>query len=66
MAESTPCLPQVTTRSIAYGEGLFSGGRYGGPEQVVVEISAGEFRYLETVIDRALAFLEAETTRVGC
>jgi hypothetical protein len=56
---------QVTSRSIGYGEGDYGAGHYGGPEQVIVEIDAGGFAYVESVVDDGLVFLEAEMHRLG-
>jgi hypothetical protein len=56
---------QVTSRRIGWGEGGYGEGRYGGVEQVVVDISADEFVYVETIVTSALAFLEAEIAKVG-
>jgi hypothetical protein len=51
---------QITSRSVALGEGDFGAGRYGGVEQVVVDIEASNFLYVENIVDNALAFLENE------
>ena len=48
---------QVSARPIGYGEGQYGAGRYGGPPQLVVDINPGDFRYVESVVDAALAFL---------
>jgi hypothetical protein len=56
---------QITARPIGYGEGPYGAGRYGGVEQVVVDIASGDFAYLENVVDQALAFLEAELVALG-
>lgn len=56
---------QVSSREIAYGEGPYGMGRYGGPPQVVVDMDDGSRLYLENVADDALGFLEAEMVRVG-
>jgi hypothetical protein len=51
---------QVAARTIGYGEGRYGEGRYGGVEQVLVDIQPDDFRYVETVVLQALAFLEGE------
>lgn len=57
---------QIVSRTIGYGEGLYGLGRYGGVQQVVVDIAPGNFACLENTIDNALAFLEAEMNAFGC
>ena len=57
---------QVASRTIGWGDGPFGGGRFGGGQQVVVDIAPGNFSYLEATIDGAFAFLEAEMTTLGC
>ncbi len=57
---------QIVSRPIGWGEGPYGLGRYGGVQEVVVDISPGDFAYLETTIDNALAFLEAVMTSLGC
>ncbi len=59
------CTDQITARPIVWGEGPYGAGRYGGVEQVVVDIASGDFAYLENVVDQAVAFLEAEMTALG-
>ena len=56
---------QVAARSIGYGEGAYGMGRFGGPPQIVVDLGPGDFSYVESVIDAALAFLAAEMTVLG-
>jgi hypothetical protein len=56
---------QVSSRAIAYGEGDYGAGHFGGPPQVVVDMDDGSFVYLENVVDDALGFLEAEMGRSG-
>ena len=56
---------QVSARSISYGEGQYGAGRYDGPPQLVVDINPGDFRYVESVVDAALTFLEGEMQRLG-
>ena len=56
---------QVTTRTIGYGENCYGMGRFGGVEQVVVDIGSGDFSYVENIVDESLAFLEAEMTTIG-
>lgn len=56
---------QITARPIGFGLGGFGQGRYGGPPQVVVDITPTHFEYVESVVDNALAFLEAEMTALG-
>jgi hypothetical protein len=56
---------QIASRSIGWGEGDYDEGRFGGEEQVVVDIGPGKFFYVEKIIDSSLAFLEAEMTRIG-
>lgn len=57
---------QIVSRKIGYGEGPYGGGRYGGPQQVVVDIDPHKMAYLENTINNALAFLETEMTALGC
>jgi hypothetical protein len=57
---------QIVSRTIRYGEGLYGAGRYGGGQQVVVDITPGNFVYLETTIDKALEFIEAEMAALNC
>jgi hypothetical protein len=57
---------QVASRNIGYGKGPYGAGRYGGIQQVVVDIAAGNFSYLENTIDKSFAFLDAEMTPLGC
>jgi hypothetical protein len=56
---------QINTRPIGFGEGRFGEGRFGGPPQVVVDLNAGGFEYVERIVDSALAFLESEMNRLG-
>ncbi len=56
---------QVSSRAIAYSEGPYGMGRYGGPPQVVVDMDDGSLLYLEGVVDDALALLQAEMDRLG-
>ena len=56
---------QITARAIGWGEGGFGEGRFGGPEQVVVDVSPNRFSYVETIIDSSLAFLESEMSAMG-
>ena len=56
---------QVVARPLGHGEGCYGQGRYGGVEQVVVDINPGDFRYVENVVDEALAFLEDEMRILG-
>ncbi len=56
---------QVTSRPIGYGQGGHGQGRYGGVVQVVVDIDASNFSYVETIVDTALVFLEAEMRILG-
>jgi hypothetical protein len=56
---------QITARPIGFGEGSFGSGRYGGPEQIVVDISPHNFAYVEAVVDESLTFLEREMQRLG-
>lgn len=56
---------QITSRPIGWGEGGWGEGRWGGVEQVVVEIVPGEISYVENIVDRAVAFLEAEMAALG-
>lgn len=51
---------QIVSRPIGWGEGPYGQGRYGGVQQVVIDISPGNFVCLENTIDNALAFLEAQ------
>ena len=54
-----------TSRPIRYGEGAYGEGRFGGPEQIIVQIDANNSRYVENVLDNALAFLEDEMRSLG-
>ena len=55
---------QVETRSLGWGQVRWGEGRWGSPPQVVVETNDGEVRVVESVLGRALAFLEAEMVRI--
>ena len=57
---------QVTSRTIGWGEGGYGEGRYGGVQQVVVDIAPDKFSYVEAVVDEALAVLESEMAVLGC
>lgn len=56
---------QVTSRAIGYGEGPYGEGRYGGCQQVVVDVTPTEFRYVEAIVAGAVGFLKSEMTRLG-
>ncbi len=56
---------QVTSRQIGYGEGSYGAGRFGGVQQVVVDIDINNFFYVESIVDNALAFLETEMHDLG-
>jgi hypothetical protein len=56
---------QTKSREVGYGEGGFGLGRFGGPEQVVIDDNGGHMHYVETVVDDALAFLRTEMDRLG-
>lgn len=56
---------QVETRSLGWGQARWGEGRWGSPPQVVVETDAGDVHVVESVLDRALVFLEAEMVRLG-
>ena len=56
---------QVETRGLGWGQARWGEGRWGSPPQVVVETEDGEVRVVESVLGRALAFLEAEMVRIG-
>ena len=56
---------QVKTRSLGWGQARWNEGRWGSPPQVVVGTEDGEVRAVESVLSRALAFLEAEMVRIG-
>jgi hypothetical protein len=56
---------QISTRAVAYGEGPFSHGSYGGPPQVVMDIDTSTMRYVRQIVDSALRFLEAEMARLN-
>jgi hypothetical protein len=55
---------QVTARSMGAGE-FRAGGRVGDRPQVVVDVECVGPFYVSNVVDRALAFLEAEMRRLG-
>lgn len=55
---------QVETRSLGWGQARYGEGRYGSPPQVVVETEEGEVHVVETVLCRAIVFLESEMTRI--
>ncbi|MCP6440520.1 hypothetical protein NL474_29175, partial [Klebsiella pneumoniae] len=54
---------QVETRAFGWGKVRWDEGRRNGPPQVVVEMDSGELRVVETVLERALEFLEGEMNR---
>jgi hypothetical protein len=56
---------QITSRRIGYGEGGYGDGRYGGVGQVVVDVGGDGLLYVETIVNSALAFLEAELAKVS-
>ena len=56
---------QVSSRSIAYGEGTYGRGRYGGPKQIIVDLGNGKCAYLEKIVNAALNFLESEMLKLG-
>ena len=56
---------QITARPIDYGLDGYGQGRYGGPTQVVVDITPNHFEYVESVVDNASTFLEAEMSVLG-
>lgn len=56
---------QVSARPIGWGEGGYGAGRYGGPDQVVVDIAHGHFEYVEIIVDEGLSFLEREMQTLG-
>jgi hypothetical protein len=55
---------QMSSRPIGWGEGPYGEGRYGGPPQVVIDTDDGNLRYVESLVDSALAFLESEMARL--
>jgi len=63
--------PQVTTadqvevKPLGWDEAGWGEGRWDSPPQVVVETNSGETRVVEAILENALAFLEAEMTRIG-
>lgn len=56
---------QISSRGLGWGEARWDEGRWDGPQQAVVLTDAGEHRVLETVVARALAFLEKEMGAYG-
>jgi hypothetical protein len=55
----------MRARAIGYGEGTYSGGRYGGPMQNVIDTTMGEMYYVENVIAVSLAMLKDEMAKRG-
>lgn len=51
---------QVTPRVMAYGVGPYGPARYSAGEQVWIELADGSLRSVESLLERAIAFLEAE------
>lgn len=56
---------KVASREIGWGEGGFGEGRYGSVKQVVVDLDATTFKYLEAVVDGAVGFLESRMVAAG-
>ncbi|WP_287299374.1 hypothetical protein, partial [Mesorhizobium sp.] len=56
---------QISSKGLGYGEARYGEGRYGSPLQAVVLTDANEHRVLESVIVRAVAFLEKEMAAYG-
>lgn len=56
---------QAVSRGVGFGEGGFGLGRFGGPEQVVVDDNNGDMHYVEHLVDDVVEFLLAEMNRVG-
>lgn len=56
---------QTSSRGVGFGEGGFGLGRYGGPEQVVIDDNNGAMHYVEHIADEAVAFLSQEMDRLG-
>lgn len=55
----------MSTKQLGFGQGRYGEGRWGSPPQVVAETTTGEYRVIESVVVRALAFLEAEMVNRG-
>jgi hypothetical protein len=56
---------QISARSVGFGEGPFGHGRFGGPQQVVIDISANEMRYVGQIVVAAFSILESEMARLS-
>ena len=56
---------QIDSRGLGWGEARWREGRRGSQPQVVVVTDAGEHRVIETVVRKAVEFLEAEMTAFG-
>jgi hypothetical protein len=56
---------QTSARGVGYGEGGYGLGRYGGPEQVVIDDNNGDMHYVEHIVDEAVTFLLTEMDRLA-
>jgi hypothetical protein len=56
---------QIVSRGLGWGEARWREGRRGSPPQVVVVTDTGEHRVIETVVRKAVEFLEAEMAAFG-
>lgn len=56
---------QVASQPVGWGRGGFGKGRWGGPKQVLVTTAAGRLCFVESIVGRSLAFLEAEMAAIG-
>jgi hypothetical protein len=56
---------QVTVRPTGFGEGPYGRGRYGGGDQVVVEITSGQIDFVESIVKGSLGYLEDEMRNLG-
>lgn len=56
---------QIRPQSIGWGEGPWGEGRYGGVEQVVVNIGNDSFSFVESIVENSLTFLEGHMRELG-
>ncbi len=60
-----PRASSVSMSPLAWGEFPWGRGRFGGADQLVVRTASGAADYVESLLDEAIEFLEAEMTRHG-
>jgi hypothetical protein len=56
---------QMVSQGFGWRQAIWAEGRRGGPPQAVVVTDADEHRVVETVVRKAVEFLEAEMTAFG-